>query len=184
MPSHESPVKSWYIVYTKVRQEDVALTNLERQGYSAYLPRCRHIRKRQARSMAIIEPLFPRYLFIHLDTLTDNWGPIRSTLGVVSLVRFGQKPARVPNALIAFLRSQEGVDGLHSWAEPGYQTGERVRVADGPLEGYEGILLAKTSRERVVVLLDSLGKQVRTQLGVDRLERSLNPFVSLALRRP
>lgn len=172
MSSQEPPVKSWYLVYTKARQEDVALTNLARQGYSTYLPRCRHMRKRKGRSMPMIEPLFPRYLFIHLDIHTDNWGPIRSTLGVASLVRFGQKPAPVPDALIAFLRSREGGDGLHNWAEPEYRTGDRVRVADGPLEGYEGILLAKTSRERVVVLLDILGKQVRTQLAVDRLERS------------
>lgn len=164
--------KTWYLVYTKPRQEDVALINLTRQGYSAYLPRCRLLRKRQGRSMPVIEPLFPRYLFIHLDTHTDNWGPIRSTLGVTSLVRFGQKPGPVPDSLIDYLRSREGDDGLHVPVEPELKIGQRVRVADGTLEGYEGILLAKTSRERVVVLLDILGKQVRTQLTLDRLDRS------------
>jgi transcriptional antiterminator RfaH len=172
MSSQESSAKSWYLVYSKPRQEDVALTHLARQGYSAYLPRCRRLRKRQGRSLPVIEPLFPRYLFIHLDTHVDNWGPIRSTQGVTSLVRFGQKPAPVPDSLIVFLRSREGEDGLSLWLEPQHQTGDRVRVADGPLEGYEGILLAKTGRERVVVLLEILGKQVRTQLAVDRLERS------------
>lgn len=167
-----STEKAWYLVYTKPRQEDVALTNLTRQGYSVYLPRARQTRKRQGRRVAVIEPLFPRYLFIHLDTHTDNWGPIRSTLGVASLVRFGQKPAPVPESLIAFLQSREGGDGLHVWAEPTYRTGDRVRVADGPLEGYEGILLARTSRERVVVLLDILGKQIRTQVDMNRLEHS------------
>jgi len=172
MSFQEPQAKSWYLVYTKPRQEEIALSNLARQGYSAYLPRCRHMRKRQGRSMPVIKPLFPRYLFIHLDTHTDNWGPIRSTLGVTSLVRFGQQPAPAPETLIAFLRSREGEDGLHVWAEPTYRTGDRVRVADGALEGYEGILLARTSRERVVVLLDILGKQIRTQLDVNRLERS------------
>lgn len=172
MPSHESPVKSWYIVYTKVRQEDVALTNLERQGYSAYLPRCRHLRKRKGKAMPVIESLFPRYLFIQLDTQTDNWAPIRSTLGVSALVRFGPNPAPVPEAFIAFLRSREDAEGLHNWMEPAYRAGDRVRVADGPLAGYEGILVAKTSRERVLVLLDIVGKQVRTQLATTCLERN------------
>jgi transcriptional antiterminator RfaH len=165
-----SPLKSWYLVYTKPRQEEVALMNLARQGYSVYLPRARQMRKRQGRRTAVVEPLFPRYLFIHLDTHTDNWGPIRSTLGVASLVRFGREPARVPDSLIGFLKASEGQEGLHEWAEPEFKEGDRVRVAEGAFQGYEGILLVRTSRERVVVLLDIVGRQVRTQATVSQLE--------------
>ena len=35
----------------------------------------------------------------------------------------------------------------------------------------KGILLARNSRERVVVLLDILGRQVRTKVDVSQLER-------------
>jgi transcriptional antiterminator RfaH len=163
--------KAWYLVYTKPRQEEVALTNLERQGYGVYLPHVREARKRQGRRVMLIEPLFPRYLFIHLDTHTDNWGPIRSTLGVATLVRFGQEPARIPDDLINFLKAREGQAGLHDWAEQKYQSGDRVRVAEGAFRGYEGILLARNSRERVVVLLDILGRQVRTRVDVSQIER-------------
>jgi transcriptional antiterminator RfaH len=168
---NNSPAKSWYLVYTKPRQEEVALTNLARQGYGVYLPRVRQARKRQGRRTLVVEPLFPRYLFIHLDTHTDNWGPIRSTLGVASLVRFGHEPAHIPDQLVTFLKAREGGAGLHEWAEQNYRAGDRVRVADGAFRGYEGILLARNSRERVVVLLDILGRQVRTQVGVGQLER-------------
>lgn len=171
MKSDIAAVKSWYLVYTKPRQEDIALTNLARQGYGVYLPRVRQMRKRQGRRVPVVEPLFPRYLFIRLDTHTDNWGPIRSTLGVSSLVRFGYEPARVPDDLVDFLQEKEGQNGLHTWAEPAYKTGDRVRVAEGAFQGYEGILLARTSRERVVVLLEILGKQVRTLIASAQLER-------------
>ena len=144
--------------------------NLVRQGYSVYLPRTRQMRKRQGRRTAVVEPLFPRYLFIHLDTHTDNWGPIRSTLGVASLVRFGYEPARVPDGLIGFLKASEGQEGLHEWVEREFKEGDRVRVAEGAFQGYEGILLVRTSRERVVVLLDIVGRQVRTQATVSQLE--------------
>lgn len=173
MQSQDSPTaKAWYLVYTKPRQEEVAETNLARQGYGVYLPRARQPRKRHGRRVMVVEPLFPRYLFIHLDSQTDNWGPIRSTLGVASLVRFGREAARVPDNLVAFLRAKEGEGGLHKWAEDRYQAGDRVRVADGAFQGYEGILLARTSRERVVVLLDILGRKVRAQIGVSQIERS------------
>lgn len=165
------PRKSWYLVYTKPRQEEVALTNLVRQGYGAYLPRARHWRRRQGRRIQVVEPLFPRYLFIRLDTHTDNWGPIRSTLGVASLVRFGPEPAQIPDDLVSYLRERESEQGLHDWAEPEFAAGDRVRVAEGAFQGYGGLLLARTGRERVLVLLDILGRQVRAQLGTAQIER-------------
>jgi transcriptional antiterminator RfaH len=162
--------KSWYLIFTKPRQEEVALINLTRQGYGAYLPRVRHLRKRGSKRVHVIEPLFPRYLFIRLDSHTDNWTPIRSTLGVMSLVRFGTEPARVPEDLVASLKSHEDPEGLHEWAEAKLAIGDRVRVVEGPLTGYEGILLAKSGRERVVLLLDMLGSQMRAQLATRQLE--------------
>ncbi len=170
-PVNDPTAKSWYLVYTKPRQEEIALTNLARQGYGVYLPHVRQARKRQGRRVMVVEPLFPRYLFIYLDTHTDNWGPIRSTLGVASLVRFGQEPARAPDELVDFLKARENGEGLHLWAEQTFEVGHRVRVAEGAFQGYEGILLARTSRERVVVLLDILGRQVRTKITVAQLER-------------
>ena len=164
------PGKSWYLVYTKPRQEEVAATNLTRQGYGVYLPRLRQLRKRSGKRVPIVEPLFARYLFIHLDSHTDNWIPIRSTLGVMSLVRFGAEPARVPDDLVAHLKSHEGAEGLHEWAEPKLAVGDHVRVAEGPLAGYEGVLIAKSGRERVTLLLHMLGSQVRAQLGTSQLE--------------
>lgn len=168
---NDQPTKSWYLVYTKPRQEEIALTNLVRQDYGAYLPQVREVRKRQGRRIMVVEPLFPRYLFIYLDTHTDNWGPIRSTLGVASLVRFGQEPARIPDELVDFLKAREGEVGLHEWAEQNYRAGDKVRVAEGAFQGYEGILLARNSRERVLVLLDILGRQVRTRINVSQIER-------------
>jgi transcriptional antiterminator RfaH len=164
--------RAWYLVYTKPRQEEVALTNLVRQGYGAYLPRVRQVRRRQGRRREVVEPLFPRYLFIHLDAGTDNWGPIRSTVGVASLVRFGQEPGRVPDSLVEFLRKQEDAEGLHEWAVSDELTpGARVRVATGAFQGYEGILVTRSSRERVLVLLDILGKQVKARFATGQLER-------------
>lgn len=168
----ESTSKSWYLVYTKPRQEEVARVQLERQNYTVYLPRARQARRRQGRRVMTIEPLFPRYLFIHLDSQIDNWAPIRSTLGVACLVRFGQLPALIPSSLVRFLKDREGVAGLHEWAEPDYHEGDRVQVVEGAFQGYTGILMARTSRERVVVLLELLGRPVPTQVAISQIEHS------------
>ena len=161
---------AWYLVYSKPRQEGVAVENLKRQGYDTYLPLIRNRRRRQGQYVVLVEPMFPRYLFIRLSDQTDNWGPIRSTLGVSSLVRFGELPARVPDGLIDTLQSREDEGGVQQLETPDFRPGERVRIAEGPMAGYEGIFQARSSKERVVVLLDVVGKAMRVQMPVGQIE--------------
>ncbi len=165
-----SETDAWFLVYSKPRQEETAKQNLERQGYSVYLPRAVQNRRREGRRVAVVGPLFPRYLFVRFNVQSDNWAPIRSTVGVAALVRFGSAPARVPDALIALLRSNEAASGIHEWTHAPLRVGQTVRVAEGAFVGYQGIFLARTSRERVIVLLDILGRPVRAQFTADQVD--------------
>jgi transcriptional antiterminator RfaH len=163
-------VRRWYLVYAKPRQEPVAQENLVRQGFEIYLPLIRQPRKRSGKRVTIIAPMFPRYLFIHLDSHNDNWGPIRSTLGVASLVRFGQTPAQVPDDLITAIRSREDEHGIHVMPADEYKPGGRVRITEGSFMGYEGIFLAKTGHDRVLILLDILGRHTRASVDAAAIE--------------
>jgi transcriptional antiterminator RfaH len=162
--------KQWYLVYAKPRQETVARENLERQGYKTYLPLVSQTRRRQGRRVTTVGPMFPRYLFIYLDSRSDNWAPIRSTRGVVSLVRFGQAAAKVPDDLISTLHGREDERGVMTLPTEEYRAGSRVRIMDGSFSGYQGVFLAKTGRDRVVLLLDILGKHTRATVRVDAIE--------------
>ncbi|MFW2437775.1 MAG: transcription/translation regulatory transformer protein RfaH [Arenicellales bacterium] len=162
-------MKSWYLIYTKPQKELVARENLERQGYEIYLPMARLRRRRMGKGATRIEPLFPRYLFIHLDTKTDNWSPIRSTLGVSNLVKFGMYPSAVPEALIKLLCDRCDDEGIQNIVPDEYKEGEAIRVMEGPMTGLEGVFLAKTSNDRVMVLLDIVGKHTRVNLETEKL---------------
>lgn len=170
MAKAASKDRKWYLVYCKPRQETVARDNLIRQGFETYLPFMRDVRRRQGRRLKLISPMFPRYLFIHLNRDTDNWAPVRSTLGVVSIVKFGHDPARVPDDLIALLRSHEDPQGIHILPAEGYKPGSRVRITQGGFAGYEGIFQASTSRDRVTVLLDVLGRKARATVDSASIE--------------
>jgi len=158
--------KRWYLIHSKPRQEVVAKENLERQGYSTYLPLLRTPRRRMGRRVIRIEPMFPRYFFIHLDTETDNWAPIRSTVGVSTLVRFGMTPTPVPDNLIATLRERDDSSGVQDIPIHEFKTGQKVRIEEGPFMGYQGIFMAKTSQERVLVLLDIVGKSAKARVDI------------------
>lgn len=153
--------KRWYLIYSKPRAESQAMTHLERQGFHCYLPRLNATRKVHGRLTGSVEPMFPRYLFISLDTTTDNWAPIRSTVGVSRLVRFGIDPTVVPDDLIQWMMDREDSDGLLALPRRTFKRGERVRIYEGPFKDYEAIFLAPNSNERVIVLLQILGNESR-----------------------
>lgn len=130
----------------------------------------REAKRRQGKRVFVIAPMFPRYLFVRLNSQTDNWAPIRSTLGVVSIVRFGQAVARVPDELITLLMAREDAQGIQVLPLEKYEPGARVRITHGSFAGYEGIFHAVNGRDRVTVLLDILGQNSRTLVNADSIE--------------
>ena len=45
-----SSKRSWYLIFTKPRQENLARENLERQGFTTYLPLTQQSRRRNGKS--------------------------------------------------------------------------------------------------------------------------------------
>ena len=169
-------MEAWYLVYSKPQQERVALENLSRQEYLTYLPFL-HTRKRyRGKRRTVVEPMFPRYLFVYLSNTDQDWGPIRSTKGVAHLIRFGSVPARVPRDLVDALRSREDDFGVQTLPEPSYRQGDRVRISEGPMAGYEAIFAATTGKERVLLLLEIAGTAAKVQVGAEQIEPASSPW--------
>lgn len=161
----------WYLVFTKVKSERKAKENLARQGYTTYLPMTQKKVRRKGKYVHVTEPFFPRYLFIKLNTETDNWGPIRSTVGVACIVRFGCMPAVVPDELITAFKQQEDVLGLqHNQVEKSWHPGDKIVVLDGPFAGYQGIFQEAKSAERVAILLEIVGRNTQVTLSMHDLK--------------
>lgn len=162
---------NWYLVYSKPKQEGIAESNLQRQGFTTYVPRIRVGRRRKGRYVVEREPLFPRYLFIFLNVGVDNFSPIRSTTGVTKLVSFGTTPAKVPSDLVEALKSRETTEGVQQIDAEGFKPGERVSIQTGPFAGYEGMFLNKTARERVTILLDIVDQHLRLSMDRSAVQR-------------
>ena len=162
---------SWYAVYTRPQAEAKARENLLRQGYDVYLPRYRREVSHARRLTTVLRPLFPRYLFAGLDRAVMRWRPILSTMGVCDLVRTGEEPAPVVPDIIAALREQEACGGFDAIGRRRpLRMGELVRVSAGAFEDMIGRLVELRDQDRVVVLLNLLGRTVRTQLEAESIE--------------
>ena len=151
---------TWYAVQTKSRQESVAALNLERQGYNTYLPKIRVRKRRRQQWHKVVEPLFPRYLFIDVTSDEQSTAPVRSTLGVVGLVRFGTQLQAVPQQVISYLKKNEEADtGQRAADEWPHQPGDEVCVLEGPFAGLSGIYQMEKDEHRALLLIELLGRR-------------------------
>ena len=118
----------------------------------------------------VVEPLFPRYLFIQVDADEQSLAPVRSTLGVAGLVRFGHLLRPVPDVIIDYLKQQEYAGtGLRSDDTCPHQPGDEVEILEGPFAGLSGIFHTATGEERALVLLELLGRQNTIQVQMDAI---------------
>jgi transcriptional antiterminator RfaH len=159
-------LRRWYLIHTKPSGEVVAQVNLTRQGYETYFPRLSRPMPRRGHLLDQVIALFPRYLFLRLSEGDQSLGPVRSSVGVASVVRFGSTYAVVPDRLIQDLQAHaDPASGLHRIAPgPALESGAKVSITTGSFEGLEGIFERLAGTDRVVVLLNLLGHYVSVRL--------------------
>lgn len=158
----------WYVIHCKPYQDERALEHLIRQGFECFRP-VRHLeRHRDGKCIVVTEALFPRYLFIRLDSVNDNWYPISSTRGVSEIVRFNEHPLPVPDKIIEEVRERLA---RPTSPEPYLKPGERVRIVEGPFAQLEAIFLASSGDERVILLLNILQSDQRVHFPLQYVRR-------------
>lgn len=160
-------MRRWYVVHTQSRAEQRALWHLENQGFQCFLPRLQKLTRHARLTRAVIEPLFPRYLFTRMDLEATAWRSINGTRGVVCLLTHGHKPTPIPEGVVERLMAEADDEGIAPLAAFGLLwQGRSVEIKSGIFEGQNGeieTVLAK-GRGRVQVLLNLLGAPVRVPL--------------------
>ena len=164
----------WLAVHTRPRQEATAAANLSRQGFEVFLPELRQRKRRQGKWQWFTGPLFPRYLFLQVALGEQDIAKVRSTLGVVNLVRFGARLAQVDASIIDFLKAQQkDAQGVGELDEASYNPGDRVQILEGPFAGMNGLYQMKKDADRVELLLSLMGRNTPVILELDQLGSAL-----------
>ena len=165
------PQHAWYLVHTKARQEDTAITNLQRQNFRCYMPMLYVEKVRRGKPVVVAEPMFPSYVFVQLDTSGQgqSWSPIRSTLGVRELVKFGGHPPKVDAELITALHEREQLQQSNPQAL--FAAGDKVVITDGPFAGIEAIYQTADAERRSMILLSMLNKPVAMRIEPAQLRK-------------
>jgi len=158
----------WVVVNTQPHRERIAIENLVRQEFTAYCPMVRRRVKHARKVQDVLRPLFPSYVFVQVDQERQRWRPILSTMGVRTLVRFGEAFGTLDNGFIASLKARE-VQGAIVKPEKPFSIGQQVKMAAGPFEGIVATIVEMDEKDRLVVLMDLLNQSVRVKVGSDGL---------------
>ena len=157
-------MKRWYVINSKATKETVAEVNLKNQGFEAYLPRYRKERRHARKVSTVLAPLFPRYLFVSLDVDSKGWAAIKSTIGVSHVLCNGSCPLPVPEGVVDAIREREGEGGFLKLEPSRFKKGQPLRVLKGPFEEMIGLFTEQQDANRIVLLLDLLGREVKVHV--------------------
>jgi transcriptional antiterminator RfaH len=155
----------WTVIYTKSREEKWAQMNLEQQGHEVYSPKILIERLRQGKRVDVVEPLFPRYIFVRIDTSRSglSWGRLKNTRGVIKPVTFGMdyESGRVCQQLVEGLREREATDGVHRMRQSRVtlKEGDKVVINNALMDGVEAIFKSYAGANRVALMVNMLGKK-------------------------
>lgn len=159
---------SWYAAYTSSNHEKRVAEQLARRSVEHILPLYAVSRRWKDRWVHLQLPLFPGYIFVHL-ALRDRL-LVSSIPGVACLVGIGRTPTAIGDEYMASLRLVMG-QGMRVQPHPYLTVGRRVRITAGALAGYEGVLIRRRGKQRVVLSIDL----IRQSMVVDADEFSIEP---------
>jgi transcription antitermination factor NusG len=167
----------WYAVRVRPRHEKYVRAVLYNKGYEAFLPTYVSRRRRPDRFKEIELPLFPGYLFCRFDLLRRL--PILVTPGVIQIVGLGKAPMPVEDTEVAAIRIiVTSRLALEPWSY--LETGQQVRIEEGPLRGITGILLGFKSPARLVVSVKLLQRAVAVQVDREWVTPAVEPHLCIA----
>ncbi len=166
----------WYVVHTYSGYENTVKATIEKNVEN------RHMEDRIHAVMIPMETVtemtdkgpktyerkvFPGYVLVKLILSDEVWYVVNNVRGVTGFVGSGTKPTPLTEEEVL----QLGVEKREIVV--GYGPGDRVRINDGPLTSFIGVVDAlEPEKNRVRVIVSMFGRETPVELELDQVERA------------
>lgn len=150
--------KIWSAVSIKPNQAARAEANLNKQGFCYLAPKIDITKRKQNRFINKTELLFPGYIFILIDTDSDDVRKVQSTYGISNIVRVGTQIGEVPKPFIDTLQASFALNNRFN-RKP-LVPGQQVKIIKGPFAGLIGKLSQVDTSARVKCLFNLISGKV------------------------
>ena len=164
----------WYVVHTYSGYEIKVATNLEKIVENRKLQDWIHeirvptetvVEVKDNKKREVERKIFPGYVLVKMVMTDDSWYVVRNTRGCTGFVGPNGKPIPLTEEEVAAL----GVEKRE--IEVNYAVGDTVRIIDGPLENFTGIVdELDREKNKVRVTISMFGRETPVELELDQAE--------------
>ena len=164
----------WYVVHTYSGHENKVKMNIEKMVENRgmqdliidiVVPTEDRVEVKDGQRKIKTKKIFPGYVMVKMVMTDDSWYVVRNIRGVTGFVGPGSKPVPLTDEEVARL----GVEQKN--IEVNFAVGDSVRVRDGYLEGFVGVVNEIDAQDALVrVTVSMMGKEVPVELELDQIE--------------
>ena len=173
--------KKWYAVKTKYKCEKYVVEEIGKKGVEAYVPLLSRTRRYTRKVKQYNVPLINCYVFVRIDE--DERIPVLKTQYVIGFLEFSGTAIPIPDDEMELMRRVVGELADVSADPVAWTPGDEVEVISGSLTGLKGTLTERKGKSELIVVLDSIGYQLRVEIDERMLRRigvKALPAVALA----
>ena len=166
----------WYVVHTYSGYENKVATTIEKAVENRKLhdlilavsvPMEEVTEITDSKKKVVERKVFPGYVLVKMVMTDESWHVVRNTRGVTGFVGPGSKPVPLTEQEVAAL----GMDKREITVD--YSVGDTVKIVDGPLENFIGIVEEiSLDKGKVRVMVSLFGRETPVELELDQVEVS------------
>lgn len=162
----------WYAIYTMPRSEKKVQERLILKQITTYLPLVETIRYWTDRKKKIQIPLIPGFVFIQCEE--EEIVNVLQTIGVVNVVRYLKKPAKIRDYEINNLKILSKEPCFSNVTETlNLVKGEIVEVIKGSFVGLIGRCIRIQGKHRIIIELKALEKIFEVNVPYSFLQKKI-----------
>ena len=164
----------WYVVHTFSGYENKVATNLEKIVENRHLqdwiqevrvPTETVVEVKDNQRKEVERKIFPGYVLVKMVLTDDSWFVVRNVRGCTGVVGPNGKPVPLTEKEIAAL----GVEKKEIVID--YKVGDTVKIVDGPLENFSGVVEEiDTEKNMVRVTISMFGRETSVELELEQAE--------------
>ncbi len=164
----------WYVVHTYSGYENKVAADIEKAVetrrmtdliQAVSVPTEKVVEVHDNKRKEVEHKLFPGYVLVKMIMTDESWYVVRNTRGVTGFVGPGSKPVPLSDDEILALKVEKRTVSVD------YEVGDEVRIIDGALASFSGIVEEVTPDKNYVrVSISMLGRILPVELELDQVE--------------
>ena len=168
-------VPRWYVVHTYSGYENKVKTDLEKTiknreleefFFDIVVPMEEQIEIKDGKRKTNLKKVFPGYVLIKMIVTEESWYIVRNTRGVTGFVGSGTNPIPLTDDEIRNMGFEEVPVNID------YDVNDSVKVINGPLENFIGVVQEiNTEKNKVKVLVSMFGRETPVELEFAQVQK-------------